>query len=63
MKTENIIVLALVGIAAVLVLKASKGKAVATKAPVAPSAGGYYDGRYIPDLLNLQYDQGWGYGD
>jgi hypothetical protein len=29
----------------------------------APKTGGYENGEYVPDLLNKQYDQGWGYGD
>lgn len=25
--------------------------------------GGWHDGLYVPDLLEQQYSQGWGYGD
>lgn len=31
--------------------------------PAPTPTGGWYEGRYIPNLLDIQYEQGWGYGD
>jgi len=61
MRNEDVMILAVAALAAWAIVRS--GRVAAQPRAVASPTGGWYDKMYVPNLLDVQYERGWGYGD